>query len=166
MDILGIGLGPTQLLLILLVAFFVLGPERLPEVARQIARGIRTLRSYATEVQGQFGGELGDLRDEFGSIQRDLTSIQGNLRSGLLEIDSSIRSVHEDVQTAVSDVTSPGSLSTEPAAGAETPAAQVVDYSPPAAPTRRITIPVAAAPESLASDAAADGRLPDFKPGA
>src|SRR5581483_7894544 len=105
MDPLGIGIGGTQIIVVLIVAFFVLGPERLPEVARQIARGIRTLRGYATDVQTQFGGEIEDLREEFSTIQRDLTSIQGNLRSGLMEIDSSIRSVHGDVQSAVADAT-------------------------------------------------------------
>jgi ceramide glucosyltransferase len=59
----GIGIGPVQLLVIFVVAFFVLGPERLPEVARTLARGVRTLRGYASEVQGQFDGEIGGLRE-------------------------------------------------------------------------------------------------------
>src|SRR5579883_1519361 len=104
MDFLGIGVGLPQLLVVLVVAFFVLGPERMPEVARQLARGVKLLRSYATDVQSQFEGEFGDIREEFVGIQRDLSGIQEDLRGGLLEIDSSLRSVHSEVQSAVADV--------------------------------------------------------------
>jgi len=63
----------------------VLGPERLPEVARQIAKFVKLMRGYADDVQGQFSGEFGELRREFMDVQEDLVSIQSNLRSGLLE---------------------------------------------------------------------------------
>src|SRR6185437_846729 len=102
MDPLGIGIGGTQIIVVLIVAFFVLGPERLPEVARQIARGVRTLRNYAADVQGQFEGEIGGLRDQFGDIQRDLSSTQQSLRSGLSDLDSSLRAVHGEVNSTVS----------------------------------------------------------------
>jgi TatA/E family protein of Tat protein translocase len=38
-------LQPTHLLFILVVALLVLGPKRLPEVARSLGRGIRDFRS-------------------------------------------------------------------------------------------------------------------------
>src|SRR5579871_4508710 len=132
MDFLGIGIGPTQLLLILIVAFFVLGPERLPEVARQIARAVKTLRSYASDMQTQFGGEFDELREEFGSITQDLTAIQGNLRNGLGDLDSTIRSVNADVQSAVSDVASAVSTATAP--GSETVSSGAIADFTPAAP--------------------------------
>ena len=41
------GLGWGELLVIGLVGFFIFGPERLPTIARDAARGIRTLRGHA-----------------------------------------------------------------------------------------------------------------------
>ena len=38
-------LQPTHLLLLLVVAFFVLGPKRLPGAARSIGRGLHDFRS-------------------------------------------------------------------------------------------------------------------------
>ncbi len=166
MDFLGIGIGLPQLLLVFLVAMLVLGPERLPEVARQLARGIRTLRSYADEVQGQFQGEIGGLREEFLDIQRDLSSIQGNLRSGLMELDSTVQSVHTELNATVS-----GSMQalnaplTVPAGSelAEKPEAASLDYvpAPPRVLYRGPLVEEATAPERAIS---ADGRLPDYKP--
>lgn len=163
MDFLGIGIGLPQLLLVLVVAMLVLGPERLPEVARQLARGIRTLRSYATEVQGQFEGELGDLRGEFLDIQRDLTSIHGNLRSGLLELDSSVRSVQSEMSSAISTVNASPALGS-PGAPAESepekPAS--LDYVPAPPKPIAFTSPAVSPP---AVEPPADGRLPDYRPG-
>ncbi len=52
-------LQPTHLLLILLVAFFVFGPKKLPELGKGLAQGIRsfkdgiklTERSAAPEIE-------------------------------------------------------------------------------------------------------------------
>lgn len=163
MDFLGIGVGLPQLLLVLLVAMLVLGPERLPEVARQLARGIRTLRSYATEVQGQFEGELGDLRSEFLDIQRDLTSIHGDLRGGLVELDSSVRSVQTEMNSAFSTASTPLAAAGTPEIDEPAPPVSL-DYVP-AAP-KRYSPTTAATNDTSAgvTEPAADGRLPDFRP--
>src|SRR5579883_137835 len=104
MDIFGLGIGLPQLLVVLIVAMLVLGPERLPEVARQLARGVRMLRGYATDVQSQFGGDLDEIKEELLGIQRDLSDVQGSLRGGLLDLDQSLRSVHGEVQDAIGSV--------------------------------------------------------------
>jgi sec-independent protein translocase protein TatB len=153
MDFLGIGVGPLQLLVIFTVAFFVLGPERLPEVARQLARGVKMLRSYATDVQSQFGDELGDIRQEFRDIQQDLVSVQQDLRGGLLELDASLRAAQNDV-TSAANAAWEAPVVTEPAA------ASLPEYRPEAIK------PVVAAPYSPESSLPEpdDGRLPDYRP--
>ena len=45
------GLGIWEIALILVVALLVLGPEKLPKVARQLGRGMRELRKAAGEFQ-------------------------------------------------------------------------------------------------------------------
>ena len=44
-----LGIGMAEIVLIALIAVVVLGPERFPEVAVQVARAIKWLRGYATE---------------------------------------------------------------------------------------------------------------------
>jgi len=59
-----LNIGPQELLLILLIALIVVGPNRLPELARQIGRGLREFRKLQDEVTGMV--KL-DLSDESGS---------------------------------------------------------------------------------------------------
>jgi Tat protein translocase TatB subunit len=55
MNLLGIGTG--ELLLILLIVLLVVGPERLPQLARQWARFAKTLSQF-TRTWQQFNAEL------------------------------------------------------------------------------------------------------------
>jgi sec-independent protein translocase protein TatA len=55
-DLFGIGLG--ELFLILVLALIVLGPERLPEVARQLGRTLAQLRREADQLTAEFQRSL------------------------------------------------------------------------------------------------------------
>lgn len=46
-----LGLGFGEIIVIVIVALVVLGPRRLPEIARQIGRGMREMRRAAHELQ-------------------------------------------------------------------------------------------------------------------
>ena len=48
------GLGLWEFMLILVVALLVLGPERLPKIARQLGKGMREFRRVASEFQSSF----------------------------------------------------------------------------------------------------------------
>lgn len=56
MDVLGI--GPMELLVILILALIVLGPRRLPEAGRKLGRFMRDLRRMWLEVSTEFSREL------------------------------------------------------------------------------------------------------------
>lgn len=52
------GIGPLELILIAILALIVLGPERLPEVMREVAKVMRQLRQVGNELTSQFSNEL------------------------------------------------------------------------------------------------------------
>lgn len=62
-------IGLPELLVLLLVALFVFGPDKLPDVARQAGRMVKTLRQTVTQAKSHLADELGpefkdiDLRD-------------------------------------------------------------------------------------------------------
>ena len=48
------GIGPEELVLVLIVALLVLGPERLPRVARDVGRVVGELRRTSDEFREEF----------------------------------------------------------------------------------------------------------------
>jgi TatA/E family protein of Tat protein translocase len=51
-------IGPAEILVILLVALLVFGPHRLPEIGRQVGRGMRELRKFQDTVRGELDDVL------------------------------------------------------------------------------------------------------------
>ena len=102
-----IGIGLPELLLVLVLAVIVIGPERLPEFAGQLARWIRQVRAYAEYVSRDFNEVIGELEKEVGANREDLREIASVLRrdtgSVLEEINKAGQEVREatDLQKAV-----------------------------------------------------------------
>jgi len=105
MDFLGIGL--PELIIILIVAVIVVGPKRLPEVAVQIARVIRQLRGYATDVTAQMRSELDELTREYEQVRKELREFR---QAATKDLDS----VSREVDRAVRDVPAVIESSAEP----------------------------------------------------
>ena len=52
------GLGFSEILVILVLALILLGPQKLPEVAKQLGRGLRDFRKATDDLKGQFEREM------------------------------------------------------------------------------------------------------------
>jgi len=48
--------GPSELLVIIVIALVVFGPKKLPEVSRQLGRGLREFRRATQDVQNELHG--------------------------------------------------------------------------------------------------------------
>ena len=53
-----LGMSPLELMVIVALALIVLGPERLPELARQAGRTLREVRRISSEVRGELSRSL------------------------------------------------------------------------------------------------------------
>jgi sec-independent protein translocase protein TatB len=56
-----LGMGPAELLLIFVIALIVLGPGKLPQIAKTLGKAIRELRRMSLEVTAEFTKELRDM---------------------------------------------------------------------------------------------------------
>jgi sec-independent protein translocase protein TatA len=54
--------GPLELLVILVVALIVLGPQRLPETARSVGRGVRELKEALQGEDDRYEEEIEEER--------------------------------------------------------------------------------------------------------
>lgn len=79
------GVGPLEMVVIIVVAVLVFGPERVPEMIRSLMRVVRQLRAMASNAQTQFRDELGQLGidEETQKSWRELRSM--NPREALMQ---------------------------------------------------------------------------------
>jgi Tat protein translocase TatB subunit len=90
-----LGIGTWEILLILFVAFLVVGPQRLPEVAVSLARAIRWLRRYASQVIGPVRREFDDLVRGYEDLRKEVTELRQQVDR---EATTTARQVGETVQ--------------------------------------------------------------------
>ncbi len=57
------GIGIPELIIILIVAFVVVGPEKLPKIARSLGKGFYELKRATEDVREEFEKEGGFLED-------------------------------------------------------------------------------------------------------
>jgi sec-independent protein translocase protein TatA len=57
-------LGPAEILVILVVALLVFGPNKMPEIARQLGRGMRELRRMQQHLSSEFHDVMADFDSE------------------------------------------------------------------------------------------------------
>src|SRR4051794_38589210 len=69
------GVGLPELMVILVIAVVVVGPDRLPEFAANLARWIRQARAYGQHLTRDFNEVMGDLEKEVGTSREDWKEI-------------------------------------------------------------------------------------------
>ena len=63
-------IGGTELLLILFIAFVVVGPKDMPKIGRALGKGVRMLRSLINEVREESGFD--EVDEAVKDIRRDI----------------------------------------------------------------------------------------------
>ena len=81
--------GFSEMAVTALVALMVLGPERLPRVARQVGQWLGKLQRYVTDVKADINRQM-DLED--------LRKLQSEVTTAAREVESSVKSVVDGAQ--------------------------------------------------------------------
>lgn len=65
------GIGPTELVVILVIALLVLGPKRLPELASGLGKGLAEFRRATRDINAELDEARRALEDEAKAASRD-----------------------------------------------------------------------------------------------
>jgi len=95
-----LGIGLPEIALILVLTLIVVGPQRLPEMAVQLARLIRQLRGYAGQVSGQLREEMGDLMQDYESLRQELQELRQELRESGQPLRDAAKAIDADLRSA------------------------------------------------------------------
>jgi TatA/E family protein of Tat protein translocase len=98
-------LGGAEILVILVLVVLVFGPNRLPELSRNLGKGVRELR----KIQNDFKRELHD------AMPPELDEVRRELRSARRDLDDGLCAARRDLDDAVRPVTQ-GTRGTTPEA--------------------------------------------------
>ena len=94
-------IGFAELILILMIAFIVVGPKDLPKIARALGRFVRYVRGMVEEVKRESG--LDEMEKEFKGIQRTVdegireADIRPEMQKTQLQINKELNEIKKDV---------------------------------------------------------------------
>jgi sec-independent protein translocase protein TatB len=140
--------GFSELVVIALVALIVIGPERLPRVARTLGALMGRAQRYVNDVKADIQREvdLGELKNIQSTFQDAAKSVEQSVHAVGEELQSAGESLNQSVSGAVEDKAEPTAAQPPAAAAAEeTPSASAqLDLGLESAPA----VSTAAAPKA------------------
>lgn len=88
------GLGAMEVLIILVIAFMLFGPNELPKIGSQIGKAVKGFKETSEDLRQSIEPEINMITSELKSVEQDL--------------ESSLKEAEEQVKGATDQVTEPG----------------------------------------------------------
>lgn len=110
--------GFSEILVIAIVALIVIGPERLPKVARTLGHLFGRMQRYVNDVKAdiQREMELDELRKLQSSVQDAARSVENTIHKELSETENQLNRTVADLDASPQPTPEPAPASTPPAA--------------------------------------------------
>jgi len=111
----------SEIALIAVVALVVIGPERLPKVARTLGHMFGRLQRYVNDVKADINREieLDELRKLKNEVQSAAQDIERSVSQTASEVESGMRSVQAELNSVGAEASSLASKPPEPAPAAD-----------------------------------------------
>ena len=95
-------IGAAELILLLLIAFVVVGPKDLPKVARALGRFVRYIRTMIEEVKRETGFD--EVAEELKGVERDVrqTIKEADVRPDLQKTEKELNKEFKDIEKDIS----------------------------------------------------------------
>jgi sec-independent protein translocase protein TatB len=93
------GMGWQEIMIVLVGALLIFGPDRLPEVAGQIGKFLRDLRKMTTDLTGEFEktAGVGDIKK---AVQSELAGVKSTVNSATSGVKSTVTSATSSTSSA------------------------------------------------------------------
>ncbi|HSP00546.1 MAG TPA: Sec-independent protein translocase protein TatB, partial [Thioalkalivibrio sp.] len=110
-------IGFWEIIVILVVALLVVGPDRLPSLAREVGLWVRKIRGFVTNVRSDIEQEfqadelrkmLNDQNKEISQLKDMMRETEDDLRSEVEETSYLVKSIEKDIKEDESGTASEG----------------------------------------------------------
>jgi sec-independent protein translocase protein TatB len=133
----------SEIIVIGVVALVVIGPERLPKVARTLGHMFGRLQRYVNEVKADINREieLDELRKLKTQVQDAARDIEHSVASAAREVEGGVRSVESDIKAQGIDEAAGGVAGSAAGQGAVVPPAPAAADAPKPDEPRQAALP-------------------------
>jgi sec-independent protein translocase protein TatB len=98
-------IGFSELMVLAVIALVVIGPERLPRVARTLGHLAGRLQRYVSDVKADINREieLDELRKMRDSMQQAASSLESSVKSGLASAENEVNQMTASAEEALKE---------------------------------------------------------------
>ena len=123
-------IGGMELIVILVIALFVIGPERLPKAARTLGRALASFKKSMNEATS----ELREVSDEFKVVTDEIAGAQKTMKDALLDADEEVKATGREIDETLNGKKKKKAKAGEPAKDDGAKAADGESAAAPAEP--------------------------------
>ena len=123
-----LNVGPLELVVVLAVALIVVGPERLPELARSVGRVLRQFREVQDEVRDMVSSGVDDDMRQAADEFRQAT---GGIKRAT-DVKGAVRRAERTIRDETAALRTPRTPRSKPAGRSSSPAERTEAAGPPA----------------------------------
>ncbi|MBE0528381.1 MAG: twin-arginine translocase TatA/TatE family subunit, partial [Thermoleophilia bacterium] len=87
-------IGPTEIIVVLIIALLVFGPKRLPQMGKSLGKGVREFKKAADTAKSELG--LGEVTSQINDVKATFTEPLKEVTGTFTDLKSSV-----DVKSAI-----------------------------------------------------------------
>ncbi len=91
-----------EIFIIMLVVFLIFGPDKIPEIARWIGKGVGEIKKATSEIRDEIDRGTGDIRKEAENLKQDL-HVDNPLKKRPFKKNENTKSKKDDAENADPD---------------------------------------------------------------
>ena len=81
-------IGPTEIIVVLIIALLVFGPKRLPQMGKSLGKGVREFKKAADTAKTELG--LGEVTDQINDVKSTFTDPIKDVKGSIGDLKSSV----------------------------------------------------------------------------
>jgi TatA/E family protein of Tat protein translocase len=154
-----LGMGAMEIIVIMVVALIIFGPDKLPEMGAQAGKALRDFRNMTREMTGDFEESISDVRGAMDDMKSTVAEVQRDTRDLATSVTEITDSAAAEVRAGVKTVNS----ETAQAAAAAKPNLSATATATRPSPTKSL---IPTSPQTQVTQQATSVAPPEAKKGA